>query len=201
MGQKVITGDLNVIGTISQNGKQMPTISGVSEHSSKSSFPSTGNTNVIYIDASTGKIYRWNNSAYVELSAQEEVPTMTELEVRRMFRTLVDITVNITNGTYAGDAQVYTKEAAQVMVTPAFEYKLPDTITLTNATFTYDSTTGGIEIYNVKDAVVITVICEKLPDPETPTLDEDTLTIQEFSGADSYDIYSDGHKVGTVQGE
>lgn len=38
------------------------------EYNSKSSFPSTGAANKIYVDTSTGKTYRWSGSTYTEIS-------------------------------------------------------------------------------------------------------------------------------------
>lgn len=60
--------------TLDENGKipssQLPSyVDDVLEFSSKSSFPSNGETGKIYVDASTNKTYRWSGTAYVEISA------------------------------------------------------------------------------------------------------------------------------------
>lgn len=39
----------------------------------KGNFPSSGNTKKLYVDKSTGRIYRWTGSAYVELSKSLEI--------------------------------------------------------------------------------------------------------------------------------
>lgn len=49
---------------------QLPAyVDDVLEYTSKSSFPSTGETGKIYVDTTTNKTYRWSGSAYVEISA------------------------------------------------------------------------------------------------------------------------------------
>ena len=55
------------------NGKvpssQLPSyVDDVLEYSSKSSFPTTGETGKIYVDTSTNLTYRWSGTAYVEIS-------------------------------------------------------------------------------------------------------------------------------------
>ena len=40
----------------------------LAEYASLSAFPSTGSTGKIYLADDTGKMYRWNGSAYVNLS-------------------------------------------------------------------------------------------------------------------------------------
>lgn len=62
------------VAELDANGKvpssQLPSyVDDVLEYSSKSSFPSTGETGKIYVDTSDNKTYRWGGSTYVEISA------------------------------------------------------------------------------------------------------------------------------------
>ena len=63
----------NGVASLDANGKiptaQLPSyVDDVLEYSSKSGFPSTGETGKIYVDQSTNLTYRWGGSAYVEIS-------------------------------------------------------------------------------------------------------------------------------------
>lgn len=60
--------ELNSDGVVPAN--QLPSyVDSVEGYSSKSNFPSTGETNKIYKDRDTNKIYRWDGSGYTEISA------------------------------------------------------------------------------------------------------------------------------------
>ena len=67
------SGSANGVASLDANGKvptsQLPSyVDDVLEYSSKSGFPSTGETGKIYVDQSTNLTYRWGGSAYVEIS-------------------------------------------------------------------------------------------------------------------------------------
>lgn len=66
-------GAVNGVAELDANGKvpssQLPSyVDDVLEYSSKSSFPTTGETGKIYVDTGTNLTYRWSGSAYVEIS-------------------------------------------------------------------------------------------------------------------------------------
>lgn len=66
-------GVANGVASLDANGKvpssQLPSyVDDVLEYSSKSSFPSSGESGKIYVDTTTNKTYRWGGSAYVEIS-------------------------------------------------------------------------------------------------------------------------------------
>lgn len=68
-------GNANGVASLDDNGKvpisqlQLPSyVDDVLEYSSKSGFPSTGETGKIYVDLNTNLTYRWGGSAYVEIS-------------------------------------------------------------------------------------------------------------------------------------
>lgn len=66
-------GTANGVAELDANGKvpssQLPSyVDDVLEYSSKSGFPTTGETGKIYVDTGTNLTYRWSGSAYVEIS-------------------------------------------------------------------------------------------------------------------------------------
>lgn len=66
-------GFANGVATLDTSGKvpssQLPSyVDDVLEYTSKSAFPTTGETGKIYVDNSTNKTYRWGGSSYVEIS-------------------------------------------------------------------------------------------------------------------------------------
>ena len=67
-------GSANGVAELDANGKvpsaQLPSyVDDVLEYSTKSNFPSTGESGKIYVDTSVNKTYRWGGSSYVEISA------------------------------------------------------------------------------------------------------------------------------------
>ena len=67
-------GKANGLATLGSDGKvpssQLPSyVDDVLEYTNKSSFPSTGESGKIYVDASTAKAYRWSGTTYVEIAA------------------------------------------------------------------------------------------------------------------------------------
>lgn len=67
-------GKANGLATLGNDGKvpssQLPSyVDDVLEYTNKSSFPSTGESGKIYVDASTAKAYRWSGTTYVEIAA------------------------------------------------------------------------------------------------------------------------------------
>ena len=62
---------------------QLPSyVDDVLEYSSKSAFPSTGETGKIYVDLSNNKTYRWSGSAYVEISPSLALGTTSSTAFR-----------------------------------------------------------------------------------------------------------------------
>lgn len=85
-------------------------------------------------------------------------------------------------------------ETQAITITANTGFLLPETITVTNATYTWDSATGIIVISHPVGDVKITIIGKQISlSAPTITLDTDTLTITDTSGlATSYDILVDG---------
>lgn len=70
-----------------------------------------------------------------------------------------DITVNVSNGTSEGDAQILLGRQAQVTLAASEGYVLPQSISVTGADFTYNVTTGVVVLSNPTDDIVITCAC------------------------------------------
>ena len=71
---------------------------------------------------------------------------------------IYDITTNVTNGTYIGATEIQEDSSAIVTIIPDEGYKLPKTITVTNAQYDYKN--GVITLSNATGNVTINVICE-----------------------------------------
>lgn len=70
------------------------------------------------------------------------------------------ITNTITNGTASGDSTISENGTATITLTANSGYELPSTITVSGASYTYDSTTGVVTLTNPTANVTITAICE-----------------------------------------
>lgn len=70
------------------------------------------------------------------------------------------LTVNITNGTIIkGSDAVFVNNIIRIIITPNSGYKLPDDVTVTNATKSYNKLTGILEISIPTDNVTVTIDC------------------------------------------
>lgn len=68
------------------------------------------------------------------------------------------ITYNLTNCTSDSSNPTTISDTASVIITANRGYKLPSTITVTNATYTYEQSTGMIDLSNPTGDVTITVV-------------------------------------------
>lgn len=73
--------------------------------------------------------------------------------------TVYTITTTVTNGTYTGATSVASNGSAQVQITANEGYVLPENVTVTGASSTYNSETGIVSLTNATDNVVITAVC------------------------------------------
>ena len=141
---------------------------------------------VIHLIITSGNVapYRWeytywNNGSNVsgwigfqpELSAGDNISLLsntvsvtgkaTTQDVNRLFETEYPITATVTNGTVSGDASIWTGETAEVTIVPNSGCTLPDTITVSGATHSYDSSTGVATLSNVVSNVAVEAVCIK----------------------------------------
>ena len=72
---------------------------------------------------------------------------------------LLSITTNITNGTYSGQTAAFAGGSATVTLVADDGYELPDTITVTNASYSYNSASGQVILTNISGNVTITAVC------------------------------------------
>lgn len=87
------------------------------------------------------------------------------------------ITTTITNGTYSGSETIDFKGTAEVVLTPNSEFKLPETITVTNiSSYNYDNTTGIITLKDPTGDVTITAVCEGIVYTITTTISHGSYT-------------------------
>ena len=95
--------------------------------------------------------------------------------------TIYNITVSVTNGTYQGHSTIRPNATATVTISANSGYILPSSITVTNAQYTYNSTSGIVSLSNPTGNVAINAVCEQ----EQPTV-EPYLT---FSSPSAFQIY------------
>lgn len=87
------------------------------------------------------------------------IETATELDIDRLFRTKYTITSAIINGSASGDESIWMNETANVTITPSSGYVLPEAITVSGATYTYDGLTGVVSLSAATGAVTIDATC------------------------------------------
>lgn len=105
----------------------------------------------------TGADYEYNRlTGVVTLSNPTGNVTITAECAQEVYFT---ISTNITHGSYTGDTSVKEGESASVTLTANSEYKLPTTITVTGASYNYDSSTGVVTLTNLTGNVTITAEC------------------------------------------
>lgn len=69
------------------------------------------------------------------------------------------ITSSVSNGSATGDSQIIENGTASVTLSAASGYALPSSISVSGASFEYNSTTGIVSLSNPTDDVVITCVC------------------------------------------
>lgn len=67
------------------------------------------------------------------------------------------ITVAVTNGTYAGDTTITNN--ATITITADSGYKLPNTVAVTGASYTWNKQTGTLALSNPTGAVTVSAVC------------------------------------------
>lgn len=74
--------------------------------------------------------------------------------------TTYTITTTVNNGTYTGATSVASSGSAQVQIAANTGYVLPESITVTGASSTYNSETGVVSLTNATANVVIEATCQ-----------------------------------------
>ena len=69
------------------------------------------------------------------------------------------ISVSITNGSYSGDTVISQGEVVVITLAANEHYSLPEEITVTNATYEYDDSTGEVTVSEPTSNPTITAVC------------------------------------------
>ncbi|GEM_PF-403298 len=93
-----------------------------------------------------------------------------------------DVTINNTHGTNTTLATITQGQEEEITITPDNGYDLPDSVTVTGATYSYDSTTGKITLSEPTGNVTVTISCVALVE-RTITV---TVTNGSYSGASTF---------------
>lgn len=104
----------------------------------------------------------WTNYAYktIVVPNNTSVPTdfKTWFDSNTTKQTSYSITYNLTNCTSDSSNPTTIENTASVIITANKGYKLPSTIAVTNATYTYEQSTGMIDLSDPTGDVTITVV-------------------------------------------
>jgi len=73
------------------------------------------------------------------------------------------ITTNVTGGVSSGSTVVTEGSNSIVYILPNGDYTFPATVTVTGASYTYNSETGEVVIFDPTGSVTITAVCEEVP--------------------------------------
>lgn len=96
------------------------------------------------------------------------------------------ITTTIANGSYSGDTTILDGGLATVTLTASANYELPDTITVSGATYTYTKSTGVVALSNPTGNVTISAVCESTAGF--------SITLKGITGTEKYASgYFEGH--------
>lgn len=113
------------------------------------------------------------------------------------------ITENLTNVTATGThpTSITYGESVTLVYAASTNYALPDTVTVTGATYTWASDTGTLVLSNPTGAVTITITgvasAQKLATPQNLSISGDTLTFDAVDHAEEYEVYANGTSIGT----
>ena len=92
---------------------QLPSyVDDVLEFPALANFPATGEAGKMYIDASTGKTYRWNGAGYTEISASAGITVQDEGSVLTTAATSLNFVGSGINATSSGGAVTVTVPSA-----------------------------------------------------------------------------------------
>lgn len=107
----------------------------------------------------TGATYSYDNTTgVVSLSAATGNVSITAVCVLNPVS--YTITTSISDGSYSGDTEIFQNNTAQVVLSANLNYALPSSITVSGATYTYDSTTGIVALSAPTGNVTISATCE-----------------------------------------
>lgn len=117
-----------------------------------------------------------------------------------------NITTSLTGCTGASSNPTTIKQngTATLTFTANDNYTLPDSVTVSGATSTWDKLTGKLALSNPTGNVSITIVAisttPKLATPQNVAIDGTVLSWDAVENATSYDIYADGTLIGNTPG-
>lgn len=125
----------------------------------------------------TGASYNYNNTTGVVTLTN---PTNNIVITANCVQVVTySITGNITNGTKTGATSIIEGRTASITIIPNNGYILPSNITVTNATHTYNDTTGVVNLSEPTGDVTVSATCVEVPSYSITT----NVTNGSYSGA------------------
>lgn len=143
----------------------------------------------------------WNHDTGVLVI---EKPTLNTVTITiACTKITYSITENLTNVSATGTHPTSIEYGGSVTLIYAAStnYKLPDTVTVTGATYTWASGSGTLTLSNPTGAVTITIAgvisAQKLDTPQNLSVSGDTLTFDAVDHAEQYVVFANGTPIGT----
>ena len=139
------------------------------------SFVWTDGTNIYYSNDTVQLIYEqatntWTNVTWTPINITDPKDIWTDgteiyystgqeqFKLKKADNTY-NISVQVTNGTWQGNAEIAPNGNANIQITPNTGYKLPTIIQVTNANYTYNNQNGIITLSKPTGNVTVKVIC------------------------------------------
>lgn len=143
----------------------------------------------------------WNHNTGVLVIKKPTLDTVTITVA--CTKITYSITENLTNVSATGThpTSITYGEGATLTYTADTNYKLPDTVTVTGATYTWASNTGTLVLSNVTGAVTITITgvasAQQLSIPQNLSISGDILTFDAVDHAEQYVVFANDTPIGT----
>jgi len=151
---------------------------------------------VLTVGTASVEMEDYNNASNFVLADSNYLETKNGLFfcVKDSTEETYNITADITNGSSSGDLTIESGKTAEVTISASQGYALPETITVTNASYAYSSSTGIVTLSNPTGDVTITATClEQLQAPYIEIVDAPTVgysgNITTYQGAVNAQTY------------
>ena len=100
-------------------------------------------------------------------------------------------------------SKLYQNTSATLTIAADTGYELPDNITVTGATHTWNQATGTLTLSNPTGNITVTVtaviLLPQLSAPANLTADGTTISFDEVENAEKYEVFADGTSIGEYE--
>jgi hypothetical protein len=126
--------------------------------------------------AVTGASHTWDKATgTLVLSSPTEAVQVTVTAAK--LPSVYNITVEASGCTFSGDTTIIENSTATITLSPFTDYTLPATISVTNATYTWDANSGVITLSNPTGPVTISASAIKIPTTYSISINAHNCTV------------------------